>query len=459
MPKDIPSTETQDEPSRAPLVIIALATLVSLATFSAPLTALEAMTASLSLSSAEQAWVMSAMPLGCAVGLLSAGALGDTLGRRRTFVGGLVLMALASVAAALSPTGFMLIIARVVQGLGSAGVMACGLGLLGQVYHGAARQRAAAIWAAGLGGGAASGPVLTAMLLPVGDWMAAHWLLAVVSGVLAVQSEKLPESARIPHRVDIAGSILLMIGLSCLLAALTELRMGLTATVVALVGIAVVALCIFVRIERRVSNPILRLDLFGHAPFIGATLAALASGAGVLSLMSLVPTFLERGIGLDPFAASLITLAWSGVTVIAAVGARYLPQGLTPRAQVYLAILGCALGQLLLLLSWDGMSWWVVLPGLLVAGMANGILNAALGHAAVESVPPERSTMGSAANNTARYIGSALGIALVSVLIASSREGDFFTHWHQAVLATSLMSLLGLLAMVLLNRQDQRQAA
>ena len=68
MPKDIPSTETQDEPSRAPLVIIALATLVSLATFSAPLTALEAMTASLSLSSAEQAWVMSAMPLGCAVG-------------------------------------------------------------------------------------------------------------------------------------------------------------------------------------------------------------------------------------------------------------------------------------------------------------------------------------------------------------------------------------------------------
>ena len=74
---------------RLPLMVICLSTLLALATFSAPLTALEAMTVSLSLTEGEQAWVMSAMPLGAAVGLLIAGALGDTYGRRKTFAGGL----------------------------------------------------------------------------------------------------------------------------------------------------------------------------------------------------------------------------------------------------------------------------------------------------------------------------------------------------------------------------------
>lgn len=443
-------------PSQRPLVLITFATLLALATFSAPLTALEAMTRSLDLGSGAQAWLMSAMPLGCAAGLLTAGALGDTLGRRRTFVGGLWATAAFSVLAALSPNGLTLILARVAQGLGSAGVMACGLGLLGQVYEGPARQRAAAIWAAGLGAGAASGPVLTAMLLPLGGWQAAHWLLGLASALLALQSRSLPESPRLPHPVDLRGSLVLMVALSTLLAALTEVRFGVTPLVIGLVVTGALALALFLRIERRVHNPILRIDLFARPAFTGATLAAFASGAGVLALMSLVPTFLERGIGVHPFAAALITLAWSGVTVIAALAARFLPDRLTPRARVNIAILGCVAGQLLLLISYAGMTWWMVLPGLLTAGVANGILNAALGHAAVESVPADRAAMGSAANNTARYIGSALGIALVSILIAGSRDGDFFAHWHQAILTTSGMSLLGLGAMVILARRGDR---
>ncbi len=105
----------------APLAIIALAAFLALVVFTAPLTTLEAMTASLLLSPGQQAWVMSGMPLGAACGLLTAGALSDTLGRRRTFAGGLWRTALPSVGAALAPDGWTLVGMCVLKGVGSAG--------------------------------------------------------------------------------------------------------------------------------------------------------------------------------------------------------------------------------------------------------------------------------------------------------------------------------------------------
>lgn len=99
-----------------------------------------------------------------------------------------------------------------------------------------------------------------------------------------------------------------------------------------------------------------------------------------------------------------------------------------------------------------GSSWAVVLPGLFVAGVSNGILNASLGHEAVQTVPQARTAMGSAANKTARYLGLVLGISLISLLIAGARGEGFFDGWHLAVVASSATSLLGVLAMVLLSR-------
>ncbi|WP_171060650.1 MFS transporter [Poseidonocella sp. HB161398] len=436
---------------QAPLILVTLATALALIVFTAPLTTLEAMTASLGLTAAQQAWVMSAMPLGCAAGLLSAGALGDTHGRRATFTAGLWLTVLASAAAALAPTGTTLILARIAQGLGSAGIMACGLGLLGQVYAGAERRRAAAIWAAGLGAGVATGPVLASAAMEAGGWQAIHWLLGAGAAALAVLSARLPESAPRGSRVDLPGSLLLMAGLGCLLSALTELRAGGgTAGVLAAAGAVLTAA--FLAFETRIPNPILRLDLFRRRDFSGATLAAFASGAGVLALMSMVPTVLVRGTGLAPLSSALVLIAWSGLTVVSALGARLLPEMLDARDRAVLGLAGCLGAQLLMLLPAEGTGWIAVLPGLVAAGIANGILNAALGHAAVESVPPESAAMGSAANNTARYLGSAIGIALISLLLAGNGAGHVFDGWHRAVLASSGFTLAGIAAMLLLGR-------
>lgn len=445
---------------KAPLAIVALATLLALVVFTVPLTTLDAMTADLGLSPAQQAWIMSGMPLGAACGLLTAGALGDTQGRRRTFVGGLWLTALASVAAALTHSAPGLIVMRIVQGLGSAGIMACGLGLLGQIYDGEARRRAAAIWAAGLGAGVAIGPILAAGLLPLGGWQTGHWAIAVVSAALALMaSSHLPESPSSAHPLDIRGSIWLVLGLGCLLSALTEARLGSTGLVCALLAAALVLLVLFVRGERRVANPILRLDLFSHAPFTGATLAAFSSGAGVLALMSMVPTVLVRGLGQTPLTAAFVLLAWSAFTAISALNAHLLPEQWGARPRVIGAIAGCTLGQGLMLFALPGANWMMLLPGLLIAGVSNGVLNAALGHEAVQSVPLDRAAMGSAANNTARYLGSALGIALISVLIAGRENAHFFTGWRDAVLMTVAFSLVGMVAMLWVARIGARRGS
>ncbi|SFO16041.1 Predicted arabinose efflux permease, MFS family [Cohaesibacter marisflavi] len=441
------------------LTLVAISTALSLIIFTIPLTTINAVTQDLRLTAGEIAWIMSGMPLGCAVGLLTSGALGDTYGRKKVFLGGLLITVVASIVAALAESGLVLILARVVQGLGNAGVMACGLGLLGQVYHGEERARATAIWAASLGSGVAIGPILASICLSLGGWQAIQWVAAIASGALALASLKpLPKSERIPERIDLLGSILMMAGMAFLLSALTQLRMGISAEPVLMLLASAVLIIAFCFLELRVRNPIIQLDLFRRADFVGATLAAFASGAGVLSIMTMVPTVLERSLGIRPLFAATILLAWSAITVVAALAAQYLPRSLSARNRVVLGMVGCIFGQLLLLLMSGDYIWPIALPGLFVSGVANGILNASLGHAAVESVPVERVAMGSAANNTARYLGSAIGITVSAVLISNAGPYALSLGWQEAVLATTGFSVLGLLVMLLLDRRSARKS-
>ncbi|MBC06121.1 MFS transporter [Thalassospira sp.] len=442
--------------SSAPaLLVIALATLLSLVVFTLPLTTIIAIGENFAISAGEQAWIMSGMPLGAAAGLLGAGALGDNYGYKRTFQGGLVVLFASSILGALAPDAFVLIVARVLQGIGCAAVTACGLGLIGRLYDSSHdKARAAAIWAASLGAGVAIGPIVAALLLPVGGWRSSHWMVVIATALLVMLGHQLlpgrPDK-RAARPIDVPGSILLFIGMSCLLASLTELRLGAYVIVGILAVIGVMGTALFIRTELRSSNPILQLGLFKDAGFVGATVAAFASGAGILSLMTLTPVMLEQGIGFSPFKAALVLTAWSAMTAVAAFLTRYLPRSLTPGLLLSVSITGCLVGQLSLLFMAPDAGYVAVLPGLFVAGISNGVLNASLGHQAVHHVPVERSAMGSAANNTARYLGSSVGITIIAIVIANGAEhggtAGLFEGWRQAIAITGGFTVLGLIAL------------
>lgn len=444
------------------LAVVSVATMLCLIVFTVPLTTIGSIAEDLAADAGAQAWIMSGMPVGAATGLLGFGALGDNLGRRHTFLTGLVILALSSVAAALANTTLWLIVARIVQGIGSAAILACGLGLIGQVFtEGTARGRAAGIWAAGLGAGVAVGPIAAALLLPIGGWPASHWMIAALCAALfALGIRSLPrDQAERGSRVDLVGTLLFAAAIICFLSALTETRIGFSPPVAVLFAVSAAFAWVFVLVERRAENPVLQPALFRRRDFVGATVGAFASGAGVLAIMTLVPLVLEQGLGTSPLAAAIILTAWSATTAIAALGAKYLPQDWSPRTLLLVGIAGCAAGQLALVVIDAHSTAPVLLPGLFLAGISNGILNAALGHQAVQTVPADRTAMGSAANNTARYLGSAIGITVAAMIIAPGATGGaegLFESWHMAVLVSVAFSLIGLAATYFLSDRDPR---
>lgn len=449
-------TTRRPDPGRT-LAVAAAGTLLVLVAFTTPLTTLVSTAAGLGAGPGAQAWVLSAMNVGTAAGLLSSGAIGDDYGRRRTFLAGVLVLAGSSVLGALAPSALVLILARVLQGLGGAAVLACGLGLIGHAFpEGPARVWATGVWGAALGAGVAVGPILAAGLDALGGWRLPYLLTALAAAALAVAGRALLSESRAarPRPVDVAGTLLIGLGLAALMAGLVEARTGwnqLAVIVLLVLGLALVVA--FVAVERRIANPMLDLALFRRLDFFGATVAAFASGAGVLALMSLVPTVLERALGEGAVLAAVVLLAWSATTAMTALGVRWLPARVSPRALLVGGLVGCAAGQLALFGLDPDSSIGRLLPGLLVAGAANGVLNAALGRQAVASVPADRAAMGSGANNTARYVGSGIGITIVTVLLtrsgAAPGAAGLLSGWNVAVLVTAASSLLGALTVLL----------
>lgn len=429
------------------LAVAAGGTFLVLVAFTTPLASLVGTATALGSDAGGQAWILSSMSVGLAVALLVAGAIADDYGRRKVLVAGSVLLALTSALAAVTPNTTVLVIARIGEGIGGAAILSCSLGLIAVAFPaGPARARATGIWGASVGAGIAVGPVVMGALEAAGSWRAGYWLLAGLSVVLVVVARtRLAEGrADAPRPVDITGAVLLGAGLVALLSALVEGRQGWGEPVVTvLFAAAVLLLAGFVGWERHHHSPMLEPALFRRPDFVASIVAGTATGAGIIALMSFTPTFLQRAFHYSTLAAALLLLAWSATSAVVALLARRLAAALSVRARLVLGLLVIAGGQLLLTGLDTGTSAADLLPGLLIAGVGSGVLNAALGQIAVTSVPPGKASVGSGANNTARYVGAALGVTVVAVIAAHSDIAALVSGWDTAAVVTAALSVAG----------------
>jgi MFS family permease len=434
--------------ARRTLTVAGLGTMLTLVAFTAPLAILNATATSLGADTAGRIWILSSMSVGLGAVLLSTGTIADDYGRRRTFVAGMLVLALASFLAALAPQTSMFVFARVLQGVGGAAVIASSLGLIAHAFApGPARAAASGVWGAAVGAGIAVGPLVAAGFDRLADWRDTYWLLGAAVLAVAVAARVLVGESRSdrPRGLDLPGVVTLGVGISALLAALVEGRLGWTRpTVLVLAVLAVLALALFVLVQARVAAPMLEPSLWRQPAFAVATGAAFATGAGVLGLMPYLAGFLEAALRIPATTGAVLFLAWSGTSVLSALLARRIPARVSGRVQLAIGLLGVAAGQLALGGVAADSTWVRFVPGLLVAGVASGILNAALGREAVASVPAGRSGMGSGANNTARYVGSAIGVTVVAVIVAGAPCGAI-AGWNLAVLVTAAISISGAL--------------
>ncbi|NLU66584.1 MFS transporter [Streptomyces sp. HNM0574] len=414
---------------RAVLAATGTATFVALMNYTAPMLTLPGMGASFGAGPSGQAWLINGIALGLAAVLLVAGGLADDHGRKRVFVTGAFGLAVTAALGAAAGSTLAFTLARVAQGAASAALIASSLGLIAHAFPaGPGRNRATGIWGAALSGGIAFGPVAAAGLAAV-DWRLVYAVYA--AAMLAVggyAARALTESRGAPGargRPDLGGALLLGLSAAALLAALTLGRDGWLRPAVGVLLLAGAVLGAgFVLVERRVSAPLLDLALFRRPSFLVATSGALFTGLGVIGLFSYLPALLRQTMGLPALGSAWLLCLWSATALLVALQVRRLPAAFTARRQLALGFALAAAGTLTMLGVPGSGSWPALLPGFLLAGAGSGLLNAALPRLAVESVPADRASMGSGANNTARYIGSAMGVSLAMVVASSAHGTD-----------------------------------
>ncbi|GLZ06761.1 MFS transporter [Actinomadura sp. NBRC 104412] len=435
------------------LILPGAATLLALMNYTAPLATLSDTAAGLRAGPIAQIWVMSSISLGLAAALIAAGSLADGHGRRRVFTGGAVLLAVSSAVCAVAPDATVFVAGRIVQGAASAALIAAGLGIIGATFPPGPRlSHATGVWGAMLGLGIALGPIAAAGLGELVGWRLWYWVAVAASLALAVPAARLlPESrAARRHRLDLPGVLTMSLGGAALLAAITWGRTGWThPATLGLLAASVVLLAAFVTVEARTREPMLDLALFRRPGFLLSVVGSLLTGLGTVGMMSYLPNILGVVLGMDALHSALLLAIWSGLSFVVAIQARRLPARFGAGRLLAVALALSAVGQAAMLGLGPGGGWWRLLPGLIVAGVGSGLGNSMLARLAVESVPPDRAGLGSGAGNTARYIGAALGVALVGAIVtgtgnAHASPADAFAHGANiAILVCTAFTALG----------------
>ncbi|MFD6760167.1 MFS transporter [Streptomyces roseolus] len=440
-------------PSPATLAVTALATGVALMNYTAPMATLPEMAEAFGTPPSAQAWLLNGTPLGLAVLLLVAGALADAHGRRRVFLLGTLALGVTTALGAFAGSTVLFTAARIAQGAASAAVLAGSLGLLADAYpSGRDRIRATGVWGASVSGGIALGPLLAGALALV-DWRSAYAVLgaaALVTAAIGARALTAPAATAVPggggrRRPDLVGATTLALALGALLTALTLGRDGWLRPAPVLLLLAAVALtALFLLVERRVAAPMIDPGMLRRPAFRASTVGALFTGLAVIGMFSVMPALFQHGAGLSALAAAALFALWSGSAFVVALQARRLAGRLSAPYQLACGFALSAAGVLLLLGTTESadLPWPRLVAGLVVAGAGSGLLNAALPRLAVDSVPPERAAMGSGANNTARYIGSAAGVSLMLALSAVTPDAALVASAALAV-AGAVLTVAG----------------
>jgi EmrB/QacA subfamily drug resistance transporter len=360
-------------------------------------------------------WVVDAYALTLAALLLTAGSLGDRLGRRAMFVAGLGLFTVASALCGLAVSPLMLNLSRGLQGIGAAFMFATALALLASAFRGPERGTALGLWGATTGAAVAVGPLVGGVLVQAIGWEAIFFVNVPIGiGAIAMTLAKVDES-RDPAqaRLDWLGTVLFSVALFCLVFGLIRGNSegwGSGIIVGALVGAAVLLIA-FVVLELRLGHPMLDLGLFRIPTFIGASVAAFVLSAAMFAMFLYLTLYIQNILGFTALQSGLRFMPTTLLSFAIAPASGKLAERIGVRWFLAggLALIGIAL--LLMSGRSPGDSWTALLPGFIVAGVGIGLTNPPLASAAIGVVDPRRAGMASGINSTWRQVGIATGIA------------------------------------------------
>ncbi len=406
----------------AQLLVVLDATIVNIA--------LPAAQRDLGFSDASRQWVLTSYSLAFGSLLLLGGRLGDTFGRKRAFIVGLIGFAVASAVGGAAPTFGILLVARVAQGMSGALLAPAALSLLATTFvDPKERGQAFGIYGAIAGGGGAVGLLLGGALTEYLTWRWCLYVGLVFAIPAAVMGARLLHQAPpgVRPKLDLLGAVTASGGLFTLVYGFASAeRSGWGAAITVTMFVASAALlALFVVLQTRVAHPLLPMRIPLDRNRGGSYLAVLIGGSGIFGIFIFLTFYLQNTLGLSPlvtgaaFMALNVPIVFTAVFVNTRLLAKTGPRPLVTSGMVLNII------SLLLLtrLEVDSSYWVHVFPSLVLTGVGFGLIFAPAIAGAAAGVAPKDSGVASAMVNTSQQVGGSIGASLLSTIFASALAG------------------------------------
>jgi|GEM_PF-2561963 len=483
---------------RAVLIVTSASTFLAMLAYAGLLGNAVTLSQALAASPAGTTWMLASMSTGLAGTLLAIGVLADQIGRKRVFLAGAIVFALANLGCALATDMVVFVIARLITGLGAAGMIATSLGLVASVSeHAWQRLSTATWWSTAMGAGIALGPLITGMLdlaagpaaastptflprEPLFDtWRGFYLLLALGGLAIWIGGQRILHARRYQarlyqeriyqarivqnqadafvdqtQRLDQLGLVLLLGFLLSLITGIVSVRTDIddAKTWAAVAAVMLLALVLSQRLgKRRLIAP----GLFAHRPFLAATTAGFGTGAGVIAVMSFSGTYFVTELGVSTLHAGALMAAWSATSAVAALVLAQHKTKISATMQLVVGLIGVAIGIALMTTAPAAViGLW---PGLALAGLASGLLNTGLARAAVATVPAAHTATGTAANNTARYLGASIGVSTASIIATHQTHHSLAAGWDRVLWVGATVSLACALLVIVLSIPTMQQ--
>jgi EmrB/QacA subfamily drug resistance transporter len=440
----------------AGLITVLIGVLLPMIDFFIVNVALPTMRHDLHASSAVLELVVSGYALSYAVLLVLGGRLGDAHGRRRLFLTGIAAFTIASLLCGLAPNATSLVVARVLQGAAAALMVPQTLSTIQATGHAESRSRALG-WYGATGGLAAVvgqllGGVLVSANIAGSGWRAIFFVNVPIGVIgLAFAARFVPETrAARHHRIDVVGTLLLALTLSCVLIPLTEGRaLGWPLWSIVVFALAPVSLAVLVAVERNLErrggsplvppsvlrHPSMRRGLLLAAPFF-ATFGAFMFVYALVIQGSLGFSAIRAGIALSPMAVAFLLTSLATTRLVARFGRSVIGAGST------IQLVGLVLLIMELLATWPQVSILDLAPGLAVMGAGQGLIMSPLVRIVLSDVPVESAGAGSGVLTTMQQTSLALGVATIGSAFISLSPIGRLGPLHAVVLVLSFQAVV-----------------
>lgn len=377
-------------------------------------------------------WVVSVYLMIVCACLLLFGKVGDSWGKIKVFRLGMLIFIIGSLLCGFNHSLAFLLFARVVQAIGASMTMATNTGIITEVFPMSERGRALGMIGAFVSLGSIAGPGLGGVILAHFSWPFIFWINVPVGILTMIAGEKvLPKDITMSHdSIDKTGFVLFSIAIISFFGGifLGQERGFLKWLPLLLVGIALVAFIVFLRVEARVSKPLITFGIFRNKIFTMSLITALLIFSANFFVNVVIPFYLQSARGLTPSVAGMLMMVFPLMMVIGSPLSGYLTDRVGPEILVLAGLALLSITQLMYMFMNQHTPIWYYVVATAIMGLGNSLFQSPNNTMVMSSVTKENLGVAGSLNSFARNLGMVLGISLATTILYAAMSQAYGKH-------------------------------